>query len=148
MFEVVGNKEKLRPAMLLFTSKANEMMSDGLKEDLKKKKFNARGGMLKKLPGVDGDSISELFTGKLDNMAFATEETKDGYEIKVPILSGATSKPILGKILKMYLGKAKKHLEEFMEQIRYCSNCKDVTDEDKCPDCGNENLEKIEYEVQ
>lgn len=148
MFEIVGNKDKIRPAALKFTSKANEMMQDGgLKEDMKKK-FEDRGGMLNKIPGVDGNSISELLGGKLENMVFAPEETENGFKIKVPMLSDISAKPVIGKILKAHLKKAKDNLEEFMEQIQYCPNCEDVTDENVCPECGNENLEKIVYDIR
>lgn len=152
MFEVVGEKEKLKPALQKFSILINKKISGGeFKEELKEEMSHGKLAYLEKV-GVPTEKMIDKIFSNLEGMAVAIEETDDGFNIKEPVIGEVADKRIIGDILKKFMSEARDSVDDFLDEIRVCVDCQKGFDPEEvgeeCPDCG-EKLSKVEdYEIR
>lgn len=146
MFEVRGEKEKIKSAVQQFVDIANEELFSGEYQEQLKNKIT--DGALGRLPG--SGTVAKKLEDKLDNIVLSYEETEKGYKVMLPVLSEISDVPAFGSVFKAMMRKSRNSLESYMEKVRYCEDCGSLAekDDEECPECGGNNLTKIDFEIE
>jgi len=109
MFEVIGDKEKLRPIIEQFVIDINNEMLN--KEEMKKKIREK----VSKVPSVNPYNFSERVVGILPTIGVSFEETDSGFMVKVPMLTSMKENKMLSMLFRSVFKSAKKNLEGYLE---------------------------------
>jgi len=140
VFKIIGEKDKIELATNNFVEDLNKYMENVDTDDYS---------------DDESSMLSDEWVRKkvnsiipISKMRFAVKEHDDGYEIVAPFLTSISNKKLVGIIFKKIMFKAKRSLKNYMERVKYCSNCHSVTEQDFCEKCKNQKLEEIEYEIK
>jgi len=149
--EVEGNKEALIIVLSDFIEKTNKAFTNeeqigSLKEEIKE---NIEKSLLNSVTfGKIGDLVLQEFNNiNFDKLRISLVETSNGYVIKPPVNDRSMGNAMFTKITKPLMKDVHDSVKEFLNEVKYCADCKiSDTENDECEECGKK-LKEVDYEL-